>query len=245
MGSLPNMIPIIAIANLINGIISALLTARLYARHSQDVRLKRASAGVRYFIAFYACLTAMWFLYATPGLLVSDPYLIMVLQSAADVLVYVESIIAVQIAAFALNRRGVGIVIAIGMTTSALIYILGRMLNPRPHISTIMSPYIYWRADLPGWLPLMTGLVAALSSIIFISTFMILSWRARDNIEVFHRSLCLAGGMFLLFAASLTFFVFSTGGFIPTMIASLLGITGLLITLRGISHHTEPSTTTL
>ena len=235
------MIPIIAIANLTNGIISALLAARLYARYKKSMPSGQRSEGVRYFIAFYTCIAIMWLLYATPGLVVSDLYLIMILQSLGDVLVYVGSIIAVQIAFLALNRRGAGTIVSIGLATTALVYILGRVLNPHSHIVSEVAPYIYWHADIPGWLAIMTGLAAAVSSVIFITTFVMLSWRARDNADVFRRSMSLASGMLLLFAASLIFFVFSTGGFIPAMTASLLGIAGLLITLRGIPHRNEPS----
>lgn len=233
------LIPIIAIANLTNGIISALLVARLYARYKKNMPMGQQSEGVRYFIAFYICLTIMWLLYAAPGLLVSDLYLIMILQSAGDILVYVGSIVAIQIAFLALNRRGAGTIISIGMATAALIYVLGRVLNSHPHIISVAPPYVYWYADIPSWLAIMTGLVAAVSSVIFITTFVMLSWRARNNVGVFRRSMSLASGMLLLFAASLIFFVFSTGGFISATTASLLGIAGLLISLHGIPRRND------
>lgn len=228
------MIPIIAITNLINGIISALLMARLYARYKKSAPTGGRSEGVKYFIAFYACIAIMWLLYATPGLLVSNLYIIMILQSMGDVFVYLGSIIAIQIAFLALNRRGAGTIISIGMATAALVYILGRVLNPRPHILAQVPPYVYWHADIPSWLATMTGLVVATSSVIFITTFVVLSWQARNNAEVFRRSMSLASGMLLLFTASLIFFVFTSGGFASALTASLLGIAGLLITIRGI-----------
>jgi hypothetical protein len=163
----------------------------------------------------------------------------MVLQSIADLLVYAVAIIAVQISFYAMNRQNAGTVISVMLGASAIVYVFGRMFFPFPHIREVIPPYVYWHADIPAWLQMMTGAVALLGSVVFVVTFVVLGFRARANSTVYRRSLFLAGGMTCLFFASLIFFIFATGGFFLTLFASVLGIAGLLFMLNGIPYRDE------
>jgi len=235
------MIPIIAIANLVNGFISALLVVRLYARYRRRRRARLPVVGVGYFLVFYLSVAVLWLLYATPGLLVTDTYLIMVLQSLADVFVYVASIVLIQISFYAMNRQNIGVVLSFMSGTTAIVYVLGKIIYAAPHVREVIPPYVYWHPGTPVWLQVMTGIISGLSATIFISTFVSLGFRARSNAAVSQRSLYLAGGATFLFVATLAFFIFSTGGFLLTFVASIFGIIGLFLMLHGVPYRDQDS----
>jgi hypothetical protein len=232
------MIPIIAISNLINGLISALLAARIYIRR-RHITDSGAKHGVTLFLYLYTAMTIMWFLYATPGLLVQNLFAIMVLQSIGDVLVYVTAILGLKIAFVALQRSDIGSILSTYLGAMVVVYIVGRIIYPFPHVQEIIYPYVYWHPHIPLWMQVMTGVVAICGSATFIVVFLMLGMRAKKNMLVYRRSYYLAGGMTCLFAASLIFFVFATGGFILTTGASLFGIIGLVLMLEGIPFHHE------
>ncbi|MFA7286069.1 MAG: hypothetical protein WC052_00145 [Patescibacteria group bacterium] len=233
------MIPIIAIANLINGILSAFLTLRLYIRYRLRASENYPTAGVRYFIAFYATLTILWLLYATPGLVTNNLTLIMFFQSLADLGVLVGAMIGIQIACFALNKKNIGILASIVIVTCGLVYVTGLLFSHPPSIQELVPPYVYWHPATPQWLRVMNGIVAAFGSLTFIITFAVLGFKTKTNELVRRRSFLLATGMFFLFLASLVFFVFATSGFMLTFTASILGIAGLFFMLRGIPYRDE------
>jgi|GEM_PF-1489010 len=233
------MIPIIAIANLINGLIAATIAVLLFIRYRRRIKEGRPIKGISYFILFYASVAIMWLLYATPGLITPNLYTIMVLQSFADIFVYMSAIIGILISFTALNKKDTGSIIAIIMGTATLIYALGRIFNAKPHIQEVIPPYVYWHPDSSLWLLVLTGLVASASSLTFIITFIVLGYRAKNNYLIYRRSLYLSAGMSCMFLASLIFFVMATGGFVLTMAASIFGIIGLILMLQGIHTDTE------
>ena len=229
------MIPIIAIANLVNGIVSTFLAIHIYIhyrrRNSTDYSI---ISGYRHFIFLYIALSVMWFLYATPGLLVTNLFIIMVFQSIADLFVYVVAILGIQISFFALNRKSVGTIISGIIGTLGVFYVIGRIFNPFPHAREEIYPYVYWHPIIPLWLQAMTGVVASIVAMIFICTFFILGYRARGNNAVFRRSMFLASGMLGLLLASLLFFIYAQGSFISTTLSSVFGIGGLWLMAKGI-----------
>lgn len=194
--------------------------------------------GTHYFIALYVSMAAMWLLYATPGLLVTDLFFITVFQSMADILVYISAAFGVLIACYALRRNNLGVILVGTISGVAVVYFLERLAQPYPLVEVI-TPYVYWHSNSAPWLQIMTGVVAALGALLFIVTFLTLGFRARANHTVFRRSLYLAGGMAFLFFASIAFFIFTTGGFIFALTSSILGIAGLFLMLRGIPYHKE------
>lgn len=189
------------------------------------------------FVWLYLAMAIMWFLYATPGLLLENLTIIMITQSLADFIVYIVSLISVQITFYTLRKQNLGTIVSLLIFTASIIYFLGRAYAPLPHIREAIYPYVYWRADIPLWLPMMTGVVAALSSILFIATFLSLGYKARQNAIVFKRSLYLASGMTCLLLASVVYFVVPIGRLFSVFGASLLGIGGLIIVLQGIPFH--------
>ncbi|MFA5954177.1 MAG: hypothetical protein WC817_01400 [Patescibacteria group bacterium] len=233
------MIPIIAIANLVNGILSAFLTLRLYMRYRVRASENYPTAGVRYFIALYFVFTILWLLYSTPGLVTNDLTWIMVFQSLADLFVLIGAMVGLQIACFALNKSNLAAMLSIVIAACGVAYIFGLAFSHPPSIREVIPPYVYWHPATPNWLRVMNGIVAAVGSLTFIITFAVLGLRVKSNAVVRRRSFFLATGMFFLFLASLIFFLFATDGFALTMIASLLGIAGLFSMLRGIPYRDE------
>lgn len=229
------MIPIIAIANLINGLVSTILAIQIYTHfHRRGVVSYSTISGYQHFILLYAALSIMWLLYATPGLLVTNLFIIMVLQSIADVFVYIVAMIGAQISFFALNQKNIGTIVSGVIGSLGIFYIIGRIFSPFPHVREIVYPYVYWHPNIPFWMQMMTGIVASIIAVIFIGTFLVLGFRAHDNTIVFRRSLFLASGMFGLLLASLFFFIYAQGSFISTTLASIFGIGGLWIMMKGI-----------
>ncbi|PJE75951.1 hypothetical protein COV04_02245 [Candidatus Uhrbacteria bacterium CG10_big_fil_rev_8_21_14_0_10_48_11] len=233
------MLPIIAIANLVNGVLSGFLTLRLYRRYQRRMREHTPPAGVQYFIAFYFVLTIVWLLYSTPGLITTNLTWIMVFQSLADLFVLVGAAVVLNIVCFALHKPNLAVMLSLVVATCGVAYLFGLVFSHPPSIQEVIPPYVYWHPATPNWIRVVSGIVAALSSLTFISTFVVLGFKVKTNNLVRRRSFFLAAGMFFLFLASLTFFIFSTGGFLLTMSSSLLGVAGLFVMLRGVPYHDE------
>ena len=232
------MIPIIAISNLINGVIAGMLAGRIFLHHRKThTDEHETTIGAHYFVALYSSLAAMWLLYAVPGIFVSNITTITFSQIVGNVFVYITSIIAVQIVFVSINKKFLGIIASTIILIFGLVYIFGERLYALQYIEVVSSPYVYWHPNSPPWLAIMTGVTAMFGTLIFIATFFAYGLYARGNSAVFSRAIHLAGGMTFLLSASTLYFIFSnSGGLVTTTLASLFGIIGLLVMLRGIQY---------
>lgn len=232
------MIPIIAISNFFNGVIAAILAVRIFSHHRKIPPNSHAQTiGAHYFIALYAGLAAMWLLYAIPGIFTSDITIITLTQIAATALLYVTSIIAMQITFVATDNKLAGMILSIFILILGLTYIVSEKLYGLTYIQVVSPPYVYWHPATPVWLAAMTGITGAFSTIVFIIMFCIHGLRAKSNYAVYTRAMHLAFGMAFLFSASILYFLLSSsGGLVLATTASILGIIGLLIMHRGIQY---------
>jgi hypothetical protein len=237
------MIPIGAIANLTNGVLSTALGIRLYHRYRAKVAMGAHSEGVRQFIWFYASFALMWLTYSVPGIFTTSPITAFTIFSIADTLVFFSTAIGVQISFLAMGRVKLGQATQAAILAVGTVYVAYRFLNPLPAIPEANLPYSYWAVPYePTWLPILSGGVAAFGTLLFISTFAVLGWRLRSNKLLFHRSLSLTFGMIFIFVSSTTFFFIASlpGGLNIAAFSSFLSIAGLLLMWRGIPHDEPP-----
>ncbi len=204
------------------------------ATHSDS---KDDALSPHYFIAFYVSMAGMWLLYSLPGIFVDNLQIITFSQIVGNAFIYVTAIIVMQIIFISINKRYLGIISSITIAVLGLAYIFGERLYASLYTPDIAPPYIYWHPNSPSWLPLMTGITAIIGTLIFIITFFVYGLQSRPNAAVYSKAFHLSAGMTFLLSASIFYFIFAnSGGLVMTSTASLLGILGLLIMLRGIKY---------
>ena len=234
------MIPIISISNLVNTIVTAALAGRLVYkinRHHQE--------GLIYLAGFYIALTGFWAFRALPGIFIDNPYAVMATNLVSYIFLYTATTSLVQVPFIFIDRRHWGIFLGIMNVVLGLFFVIGRFLNPIPHLPEVIAPYIYWKETYALQLRALTGISAFASSAIFMGVFFYLGHKGRDNHIVYNRSMYLAGGMMFFVLASFIFFLASTGGFIISVLASGSCIVGAYLMLRGVSyknHEESPAT---
>src|SRR3989344_3369284 len=141
------------------------------------------------------------------------------------------------------DRRHCGVILGILNVMVGLIFVIGRFLNPVPHLPIVIVPYVFWQETYPLLLRALTGISTFTSTTIFMGVFFYLGHKERDNTIIYRRSMYLASGMLFLVLASFIFFLASTGGFVVSILASGSCIVGAYLMLRGISYESpkEPA----
>lgn len=228
------MIPFVSIADLINGLISGAIAVRL-----TFVYLKNRNQATKHFMAFYYAFAVAWLFWATPELVVSNPYLVM----ATNILGYLGFFVTTAIMAqlpflFFPERRQWGLFFSTLIITAAVIFLLGRLLNPLPHVREVIGPYVYWKPILAPWLRVLMGIAGAFGALVSALTFLYLGLKDRSNNLIFKRSMYLCAGLTTILLASIfSFILFKSGVFIGNAVGSVMVIIGLLLMLRGILYE--------
>ncbi|OGL82469.1 hypothetical protein A2936_02070 [Candidatus Uhrbacteria bacterium RIFCSPLOWO2_01_FULL_47_25] len=199
--------------------------------------------GLMYLAGFYIALTGFWAFRAMPGILTDNPYTVMATNLVSYVFLYVATTSLLQVPFIFIDRRHWGVILGILNVMVGLIFVIGRFLNPVPHLPIVIVPYVFWQETYPLLLRALTGISTFTSTTIFMGVFFYLGHKERDNTIIYRRSMYLASGMLFLVLASFIFFLASTGGFVVSILASGSCIVGAYLMLRGISYESpkEPA----
>jgi len=229
------MIPIVAVTNFINSAMSIAVGMRLVA-----ARKRHSASDFNYFIFFFFALALFWFFIGLPGLLAAYPLFAALSNTLSYVALFAACSSLIQTSFLFRKESASSSIINFFIFCLFMIFLVGRTLAPLPQLEPeIMPPYIFWKEIYPEWLKVIVGVVALVAGGIFIATFSYLGWKNKNNALIFHRSLFLVSGLSIMITAAALYYLFSSGGFMISIVASSLSVAGYVFMMRGVLHAHE------
>lgn len=228
------MIPIVAINFAIIAVLSFMISVRLHrTRRSSRTRTPLLDE----FSSFYTIFGTAFLLWAIPGIILLNKIYFEYFYLAGYFLLYVSIAYMGYIALSliekgALARQLFNLAIVLGLVLS-----LARLLAGEPPIIEVNNNLIFWQPQYPQLLRMITGLVSSLIAFATSIIFIIQGLKQAENKLVFHRSLWLAFGMFLLGVASVASFIAGNRASLTgSLTGTLVAIAALLSILKGILY---------
>jgi hypothetical protein len=227
------MLAPVSLINLLNAVISGFLAWRTlvaYRQHRHD--------AIKYFGLFYLMFALNWLMAGAPEVIARSPEAVRATNIIAFTFQYVALAAVAQVPFVFADRREWGAVAGVLVATAGIVFVVGRLLTPLPHVRELVGPYVYWRPVMPLWLRVMSGAVSAAVGIGCGATFAYLGWRYRANALIFRRSMYLtAGTAMLLIGLVFAYFVSAVVSFPLLVVASIFADAGLFLMLHGVLYE--------
>ena len=229
------MIPIVSLSDLINGLIAAVIAAKVFNSYK-----KTSDQTIFDFFLFYVFITFFWLALATPQIFITDPFKMVIASTAAYIFLFMALAIMTRISFLFISWRTAGRMATIIIFIGTIAFVIGRLSSLAPHQPEYFPPFIYWRPVMAPWLRILTGIMTTGSALISSSIFFYFGYKDRSNAQIFHRSILLGSGLLiLLVGAVMAFLVNPNAGFAANCLASLASIPGMVVMLYGINYKSK------
>jgi glucose-6-phosphate-specific signal transduction histidine kinase len=228
------MIPIVAINFAVIAVLSFVISARLHrTRNASQVRTPLLDE----FSSFYKIFGAAFFIWALPGIILSNENYFEYFYLVGYFLLYIAIAYMGYIALSLIERDALARKLFNGAVVLGIFLSCARFLTEEIPVTEISNNLIFWQPQYPQLLRTATGLISSLLAFSSAIIFIMQGYKHTKNKLIFHRSMWLAFGMFLLGVASISSFM--AGGrasLSSSLTGTLVAIAALLSILKGILY---------
>jgi hypothetical protein len=223
------VIPIVSIADFINGIVSLVITGivfRMYDRTRQD--------GIFIFGCFFLSFSIFWFVFASPGIIFFDAFSITVASVVGYVFLFLTLLCLIQIPFLFWKATPLRVILSGAIIISNFGFLIGRYINPSLDQKIINGNYIFWVESYDAFIRLLPGTMAfvVLSFCIGVFVHIYIDQQTTGRAKRVARDLVIGIGLILIGAS--IYFIITSGGFIASIIASVVCISGQIFMLHGV-----------
>lgn len=238
------MLPIISILNLISAFIFSSITLKVYFSYQQEKEEKLSD-----FLKTFFCLSLVFFLLASPGLIFNDLKIIGFIYAIYPFFVLMSLLylgaIPLKILQWELAKK----IFMSSMFLAAIFVTYLSLLNWGTAVVHTQGNFIYWQDTRGVLVNTIIGLVSGLGVLLIIIFFLIHALRASEK-YVKTRAFLIIGGLLILTLIAIMNFVWgaSTERYLTSIIIAFLGILSGIIFFLGIfykrvSKKVSPPTT--